>query len=306
MKTPDLPQTAPALSQSAEAIAKAAHTMVETAETEEEIVGGPENEAAKGTGEQVREAAVPVSAPVGPMDAADDLAFMAKQAQTIDGLPASFRPVRFIPPARVATFDTETTGYEPFKGDRLISIGLVILDGAKIVDRQEWFCNPERPIPPETTQVHGITDAMVADKPRFREIADDIVRKIGDLPLVIHRSGFDMGFIQAELRRAGMKVLTNDIIDTLEYARISQAPGSPSSLDALMKQIGVSWINREHHGALKDAEALAYVYLAYCAEALRMKPRFPLLPAIRTPRPVRRDLYQISAGFELAGAAPGA
>lgn len=226
---------------------------------------------------------------------------IARRAKLIDGLPASLKPIRFIPPKRAVAFDTETTGLYPLKGDKLVSIGVVITEGADIVDKREWFCNPGRPIDLDASRVHEIYDRDVIDKPSFAEIAQDFLQTIGDDTLVIQNSDFDMGFINIELQAAGYSPIKNPIIDMLEYARLSQKAGAPGNLDHLMKQIGVSHINRDHHGAMKDAEALAYVYLAFRAEAEKLPPEFSRLPQGRAVRPVRQHLFQPAevASFEM-------
>lgn len=161
--------------------------------------------------------------------------------------------------------DTETTGLDPGDGHRIIEIGCVELIDRRPTDNHfhRYLC-PDRPIDPGATQVHGITDAMLADKPRFADIADDLIRYLEGCELIIHNAPFDVGFLDREFERGDLDRRTHDlctVVDTLVMARRVH-PGQKNSLDALCRRYGVDNSNRELHGALLDARLLADVYLA--------------------------------------------
>jgi DNA polymerase-3 subunit epsilon len=162
---------------------------------------------------------------------------------------------------REIVVDTETTGLDPLKGDRLVEIGCVEIVN-RFVTGQVFhrFINPDRPMSPEAFAVHGLSDSFLADKPRFAEIADDFLAFIGNDPLVIHNASFDMGFLNAELKRSKRGPISGDrVIDTLALARRKHA-GQPNSLDALCARYGIDDSRRTRHGALLDSEILAEVY----------------------------------------------
>ncbi len=163
---------------------------------------------------------------------------------------------------REIVLDTETTGLDPLKGDRVVEIGCVELINHIATDQYfHAYLNPERAVPTEASMVHGLTDEFLADKPVFAEKVDDFLTFIGDAPLIIHNAGFDMGFINAELTRCGYKPLQMvRSIDTVKMAR-KKFPGAPASLDALCKRFGVDLSVRKLHGALLDSQLLAEVYL---------------------------------------------
>jgi len=122
------------------------------------------------------------------------------------------------------------------------------------------YVNPQRSMPEEAFRVHGLSDEFLADKPLFGAVVDDFRAFIGDATLVIHNAPFDMGFLNAELERAGHKRLANPVIDTVMLAR-QKHPGARVSLDALCKHYGIDNGRRTLHGALLDSEILAEVYL---------------------------------------------
>jgi DNA polymerase-3 subunit epsilon len=163
---------------------------------------------------------------------------------------------------REIVLDTETTGLDPRNGDRLVEIGGVeLLDGFPTGRTFHVYINPDRTMPREAFQVHGLSDDFLADKPRFDDIADDFLAFVTDARLVIHNASFDMGFLNEELRRSGRRTLSDDaVLDTLALAR-RKFPGSPASLDALCSRFGVSTTHRTVHGALLDAGLLAEVYV---------------------------------------------
>ncbi len=163
---------------------------------------------------------------------------------------------------REIVLDTETTGLEAFQGDRLVEIGCVELVN-RIPSGQTFHCyiNPERDMPEAAFNVHGLSEEFLKDKPLFAEIADDLLAYLGDAPLVIHNAAFDIGFLNAELERAGKPLIGRDrMVDTLLLAR-RKHPGGPNRLDDLCARYGIDNSRRTKHGALLDAELLAEVYL---------------------------------------------
>ena len=163
---------------------------------------------------------------------------------------------------REIVMDTETTGLEANGGDRIVEIGGVELINHLPTGRTyHQYINPERAMPREAFEVHGLGDDFLRDQPVFERIADDFLAFIGDAKLVIHNASFDMAFLNAELARVGQPPLPMDqAIDTLDIAR-RKFPGAQASLDALCKRFGVDNSAREKHGALLDSEILAEVYL---------------------------------------------
>lgn len=166
---------------------------------------------------------------------------------------------------REIVLDTETTGFKPEEGHRLVEIGcLELVNLIPTGNSFHEYLNPDRDVPADATRVHGLTNEFLADKPKFDEIADAFLAFIGDARLVIHNATFDMSFINAELFNSGRKPLPKDrAVDTLTMAR-RMFPGAPASLDALCKRFGVDNSGRKFHGALLDSELLAEVYLELC------------------------------------------
>jgi DNA polymerase-3 subunit epsilon len=163
---------------------------------------------------------------------------------------------------REIVLDTETTGFEPSEGHRIVEIGAVELFNHLPTGRTyHQYINPQRPMPKEAFEVHGLGDDFLRDKPLFREVGRAFLDFIGDARLVIHNAAFDMRFLNAELEWAGLPGLPSDrATDTLMIAR-QKFPGAPASLDALCRRFGVDNSAREKHGALLDSEILAEVYL---------------------------------------------
>jgi DNA polymerase-3 subunit epsilon len=163
---------------------------------------------------------------------------------------------------REIVLDTETTGFEPAEGHRIVEIGAVELFNHLPTGRTyHQYINPERSMPKEAFEVHGLGDDFLRDKPVFRAVAEAFLTFIGDAQLVIHNASFDMKFLNAELAGAGLPPLPFERArDTLLIAR-QKYPGSPASLDALCRRFGVDNSAREKHGALLDSEILAEVYL---------------------------------------------
>ena len=161
--------------------------------------------------------------------------------------------------------DTETTGFDPAKGDRLCEIACIELENYLPTGNSfHRYVNPNKSMPRGAFDIHGLSDAFLKDKPLFVDIADDFLNFIGDSTLVIHNAAFDMKFLNAELRWAKKSPLQkNEIIDTLLIAR-KKFPGSPATLDALCKRFDISLLDRSKHGALIDTQLLAEVYLNLC------------------------------------------
>ena len=166
---------------------------------------------------------------------------------------------------RQIVLDTETTGLSVDDGHRIIEIaGLEMINRRSTGRHVHWYLNPQRSIDEGARAVHGITEAQLADKPLFRDIAQEFVDFIADGELLIHNASFDIGFLNAELARVGREPVAAGVagvIDTLAMAR-ELHPGRRNSLDALCERYGVSNAHRKLHGALLDAELLADVYLA--------------------------------------------
>lgn len=157
--------------------------------------------------------------------------------------------------------DTETTGLNPATGDRLVEIGCVeLINHIPTGNNYHVYCNPQRDMPEEAFKVHGLGNEFLADKPLFKEVADDFLDFVADSVLVIHNAPFDMGFLQAELEWASKRRLENDVIDTVMLAR-KKHPGARVNLDALCRHYGIDNTRRTLHGALLDSEILAEVYL---------------------------------------------
>lgn len=162
---------------------------------------------------------------------------------------------------REIVLDTETTGFKPDEGHRLVEIGCVeLVNHVATGGKFHAYINPMRPVPPEASAVHGLTDEFLADKPLFTEVVGEFLEFIGDAPLVIHNASFDMAFLNAELKWAGFPVLRNTPVDTLAMVR-QRFPGSPATLDALCKRFNIDNSSRTFHGALLDAQLLGEVYL---------------------------------------------
>ncbi|GFE64548.1 DNA polymerase III subunit epsilon [Litoreibacter roseus] len=163
---------------------------------------------------------------------------------------------------REIVLDTETTGFEPFEGDRIVEIGAVELHNHMPTGRTyHQYINPQRAMPKEAFEVHGLGDDFLRDKPLFKDIARAFLDFVQDAKLVIHNASFDMKFLNAELGWCDLPQLPmSQALDTLAIAR-KRFPGSPASLDALCRRFNIDNSAREKHGALLDSEILAEVYL---------------------------------------------
>jgi DNA polymerase-3 subunit epsilon len=163
---------------------------------------------------------------------------------------------------REIVLDTETTGLDPLRGDRLVEVGCV-----EIFNRMPTgltfhrYINPERDVPQEAFAVHGLSTEFLADKPLFAAVADEFLAFIGDAPLVIHNASFDISFINAEFERLKRPPILRDrLVDTLLLAR-RKHPGVSNRLDDLCSRYAIDNSRRTKHGALLDAELLAEVYI---------------------------------------------
>lgn len=163
---------------------------------------------------------------------------------------------------REIIFDTETTGLDPKKGDRLVEIGCVEMVNRVQTGRTfHAYFNPDRSMPAEAEAVHGLSETFLSDKPRFHERAAEVLEFLGDSPLVAHNAGFDFGFLNTELDICGMEPVSKTrMVDTVAIARVRH-PGAKNSLDALCTRYGIDRSHRTKHGALLDAELLAQVYV---------------------------------------------
>ncbi|MFG6559098.1 DNA polymerase III subunit epsilon [Sulfitobacter sp. 1A15299] len=163
---------------------------------------------------------------------------------------------------REIVLDTETTGFDPESGDRIVEIGAVeLMNHMATGETYHQYINPERSMPEEAFQVHGLGDDFLRDKPKFAQIGRAFLDFIGDSKLIIHNAAFDIKFLNAELRWMGLpQIPWEQALDTLEIAR-KRFPGSPASLDALCRRFGIDNTSRTLHGALLDSEILAEVYL---------------------------------------------
>lgn len=201
---------------------------------------------------------------------------------------------------REIVLDTETTGFDPDKGDRIVEIGAIeLLNHVPTGRTYHQYLNPERAMPREAFEVHGLGDDFLRDKPVFRACGQAFLDFVGDSRIVIHNAEFDMRFLNAELGWIGLPVIAMDrALCTVTMTR-KKYPGAPASLDALCRRFGIDNSARTLHGALLDSEILAEVYLeliggrqpafglgvesgtAFAATAWRPRPRpAPLAPRL--------------------------
>lgn len=198
---------------------------------------------------------------------------------------------------REIIFDTETTGFDPKNGDRMVEIGCIEMVNRVLTGRTfHAYFNPQRTMPAEAEAVHGLSDAFLADKPLFAELALEFLDFIEDSPMVAHNAGFDFGFINFELGFCGHPEVSRErMVDTVALAKVRH-PGAKLSLDALCTRYGIDRSHRTKHGALLDAELLAQVYvelrggrqigLALGAEVAEIVMETKIL--VRTDRPFRQ------------------
>jgi DNA polymerase-3 subunit epsilon len=166
--------------------------------------------------------------------------------------------------SRQIFLDTETTGLSPESGDRIIEIGCVEMVNRRLTGRHlHFYINPQRKNHEDAVKIHGLTDEFLADKPVFAAVADEILDYCRDAEIIIHNASFDIGFLNAELKRLDKGVFTDHVagvIDSLVMAR-EMFPGKSNSLDALCRRLEVDNSHRTLHGALMDAELLSIVYI---------------------------------------------
>jgi DNA polymerase III subunit epsilon len=163
---------------------------------------------------------------------------------------------------REIIFDTETTGFDPLTGDRMVEIGCIEMIGRVMTGNvYHAYFNPERAMPAAAENVHGLSDKFLSDKPFFSQKADELIDFLGDCPLVAHNASFDFGFLNSELQKCGRAPIAMDrMVDTVALARVRH-PGAKLSLDALCTRYGIDRSHRVKHGALLDAELLAHLYI---------------------------------------------
>lgn len=161
--------------------------------------------------------------------------------------------------------DTETTGLYPAQGHRVIEVAAVEVVNRRLTKNHfHFYLNPDREIDQGAQEVHGISLEFLQDKPRFADIADDLIAFIADAELIAHNAPFDVGFLNSEFGMLGLKTvdqITAKVTDTLKMAK-EMRPGQRNNLDALCKHFGIDNSRRTLHGALLDAELLADVYMA--------------------------------------------
>lgn len=163
---------------------------------------------------------------------------------------------------RAVLFDTETTGLEPSNGDRVIEVACLELVNDLPTGRHfHRLIDPQRDVPPEASRVHGFTNADLAGKPLFADIAAELADFLGDSKLIAHNAPFDFAFLDMEFSRVGMPALSRGrMIDTLDLAK-ARFPGMPNSLDALCRRFSIDLSARTTHNALLDCRLLADVYV---------------------------------------------
>lgn len=207
--------------------------------------------------------------------------------------------------SRSVLFDTETTGFDPLTGDRVIEIAAIELINDLPTEKHfHALLDPERDIPAESTKVHGITNFHVEGKPKFAEIVDALLEFLGDAPLIAHNAPFDFGFLDAELARLKRPCLERTrMVDTLVLAK-TRFPGMPNSLDALCRRFEIDLSARTTHNALLDCKLLAEVYVELTGGRqrgllLETEASLSLVqydrPASRTPRPILPDAATLAA-----------
>ena len=163
---------------------------------------------------------------------------------------------------REIVFDTETTGFDPNSGDRIVEIGCIeLVNRMPTGENFHQYVNPEREVPASAAKIHGLTAEFLAEHPVFADVAQDFLEFVGESALVAHNADFDRRFINWELENAGLEpIAAARMIDTLVIAR-SKSPGAQNSLDALCRRLDIDNSHRSLHGALLDCELLSEVYL---------------------------------------------
>jgi DNA polymerase-3 subunit epsilon len=187
---------------------------------------------------------------------------------------------------REIVLDTETTGFDPMRGDRIVEIGCVeLVNHIPTGNTFQRYVNPERDIPESAFAIHGLSREFLAGHPVFAGIAEEFVVFISDSPLIIHNAAFDLSFVNAELERiARAPIPAARAVDTVQLARRKIPPGASAKLDALCVHFGIDASERKLHGALKDALLLAEVYLELVGGR---QPGFALASAARRAAPAK-------------------
>ncbi len=213
--------------------------------------------------------------------------------------------------SRAVLFDTETTGLDPLTGHRVIEVAAIELIRDLPSGRHfHALLHPDRDVPDDVVRIHGITLDQLTGKPRFREVADELLAFFADDPLVAHNAPFDFGFLDAELARIGRPALDRArMVDTLALAK-ARFPGLPNSLDALCRRFGIDLTERTSHNALLDCRLLSDVYVEltggrqralWSGEAAAANPpAMALLPGRppsgpRVGRPMRPEASELAA-----------
>ncbi|MCA3693403.1 DNA polymerase III subunit epsilon [Aquidulcibacter sp.] len=200
---------------------------------------------------------------------------------------------------REIVFDTETTGTDPERGDRIVEIGCVeLIDLVPTGATFHRYINPERDVPAEVVRVHGLTNEFLADKPVFgaSEVVEELLAFIGDAPLVAHNAEFDRRFLNAELGRLGLPLIPKErCVDTLVIAR-KKYPGAPASLDALCRRLNIDLTARDKHGALLDSQLLAAVYLELKGGRERRLDFLDPVEATQAPNQTTQGILETKAG----------
>ena len=174
------------------------------------------------------------------------------------------KPVHRFEPNRQLIMDTETTGLDPLKGDRVIEVGIVEMIGRKFTgEKLHVYINPQRGMDEEVIRIHGISEAFLTDKPTFDQVAQSLYEFMDGAELIAHNATFDMNFLNMEFAKVGITDFAErvQVIDSLVMAK-RQYPGQKNNLDALVRRLNVGKQDRTFHGALLDSEILAEVYLA--------------------------------------------
>jgi DNA polymerase-3 subunit epsilon len=207
---------------------------------------------------------------------------------------------------REIVLDTETTGFDPMAGHRIVEVACIELAN-KLPTGNTYHCyfNPEMAMPADALDVHGLTDAFLGDKPLIADRLPSLLEFIGDAQIVAHNARFDIDFLNAELEREWRPKLTNKVVDTVAMAR-RMFPRQRASLDALCARFNINTEERTKHGALLDAELLAEVYLELCGgrqNAMAMQgggKAIVLAPPVqlRAPRPHAPTDAELSAHAE--------
>lgn len=207
---------------------------------------------------------------------------------------------------RAVLFDTETTGLEPLLGHRVIEIAALELVNDLPTGRHfHALVDPERDVPDDVTRIHGFTNAHLVGKPRFAEIADELLAFFDSGPLIAHNAPFDFGFLDAELARLGLpRLAPGRMVDTLALAK-TRFPGMPNSLDALCRRFSIDLSARTTHNALLDCRLLAEVYveltggrqrgLSLAAEAAPVAVAVYAHVGHRVPRPIAPSVEELAA-----------